>query len=257
MTPSPRSFASSIGRRLAACLVLAALASSVPVTFDIGADGFRLDPAAAHAKSGKGKDGTRDDDEDEDRDDDNDRDEDDDEDRDEREDDDRDEDRDDGSEDERNDGAAVSAGSDGRRGSGSGDDPGDVGRVELTATGINIIYRDGSREVLANGMYRREDASGRVLDSRAATGADLVRLRALAGGRAVATTTTTAPDAAATGVPKTIRLRGNDVIVEYTNGWTEAVERNRYSLKDRYGHVAVERAATDADRTRLRALAGR
>ncbi|MCB1348916.1 MAG: hypothetical protein KDK11_09820, partial [Maritimibacter sp.] len=62
---------------------------------------------------------------------------------------------------------------------------------------------------------------------------------------------------AATGVPKTIRLRGNDVIVEYTNGWTEAVERNRYSLKDRYGHVAVERAATDADRTRLRALAGR
>ena len=249
MTPSPRSFASSIGRRLAACLVLAALASSVPVTFDIGADGFRLDPAAAHAKSGKGKDGTRDDDEDEDRDDD--------EDRDEREDDDRDEDRDDGSEDERDDGAAVSAGSDGRRGSGSGDDPGDVGRVELTATGINIIYRDGSREVLANGMYRREDASGRVLDSRAATGADLVRLRALAGGRAVATTTTTAPDAAATGVPKTIRLRGNDVIVEYTNGWTEAVERNRYSLKDRYGHVAVERAATDADRTRLRALAGR
>ena len=249
MTPSPRSFASSIGRRLAACLVLAALASSVPVTFDIGADGFRLDPAAAHAKSGKGKDGTRDDDEDEDRDDD--------EDRDEREDDDRDEDRDDGSEDERDDGAAVSAGSDGRRGSGSGDDPGDVGRVELTATGINIIYRDGSRELLANGMYRREDASGRVLDSRAATGADLVRLRALAGGRAVATTTTTAPDAAATGVPKTIRLRGNDVIVEYTNGWTEAVERNRYSLKDRYGHVAVERAATDADRTRLRALAGR
>ena len=249
MTPSPRSFASSIGRRLAACLVLAALASSVPVTFDIGADGFRLDPAAAHAKSGKGKDGTRDDDEDEDRDDD--------EDRDEREDDDRDEDRDDGSEDERDDGAAVSAGSDGRRGSGSGDDPGDVGRVELTATGINVIYRDGSRELLANGMYRREDASGRVLDSRAATGADLVRLRALAGGRAVATTTTTAPDAAATGVPKTIRLRGNDVIVEYTNGWTEAVERNRYSLKDRYGHVAVERAATDADRTRLRALAGR
>ena len=249
MTPSPRSFASSIGRRLAACLVLAALASSVPVTFDIGADGFRLDPAAAHAKSGKGKDGTRDDDEDEDRDDD--------EDRDEREDDDRDEDRDDGSEDERDDGAAVSAGSDGRRGSGSGDDPGDVGRVELTATGINIIYRDGSRELLANGMYRREDASGRVLDSRAATGADLVRLRALAGARAIATTTTTATDAAATGVPKTIRLRGNDVIVEYTNGWTEAVERNRYSLKDRYGHVAVERAATDADRTRLRALAGR
>ncbi|MEZ5768927.1 MAG: hypothetical protein R3D80_15615 [Paracoccaceae bacterium] len=55
MTPSPRSLASPIGRRLAACLVLAALATAVPVTFDIGADGFRLDPAAAHAKSGKGK----------------------------------------------------------------------------------------------------------------------------------------------------------------------------------------------------------
>ncbi|MEZ5768928.1 MAG: hypothetical protein R3D80_15620 [Paracoccaceae bacterium] len=90
-------------------------------------------------RAAREKDGTRDEDEDEDEDDDDDRDEEDDDredkDGDEREDDDRDDDRDDG--------AAVSAGSDGRHGSGSGDDPGDVGRVELTATGINVIYRDG------------------------------------------------------------------------------------------------------------------
>lgn len=256
MTGSSRYFASRIARRFAPCLVLAAMATTVPVTFELDGAGFQLEPAAAFAKSGKGKGGTRDDDDD-DRDDRKDRDRaddrDGDRDGDRAGDDDRDHDGD------RDDGAEDSDRKDRRRTPGPPDDPRGVVRVELSTTGINVIYRDGSREGLSNGLYRREDASGRVLASRAATGADRVRLRALAGGRAVPATRTAAPDADPTvqGHPKRIRLRNNDVIVEYTDGWTEAVERGRYRLTDRYGHVAVNRKATEDDIARLRALAGR
>ncbi|MCB1356939.1 MAG: hypothetical protein KDK53_10735 [Maritimibacter sp.] len=244
---------------------MAAVATMAPVTVDHVGTGFRLEPAAAFAKSGKGKGGSRDDDDDDDRDDDDDdRDDrdDDDKDDDDRDDDDKDDDdRDDDDPGGRNDGGDNGANGDGRtdtrRDTGSGHDPRDVVRVTLTANGITIVYRDGSRDVLSNGTFRREDASGRVLDSRAATGADLVRLRALAGGRAVpAATTAPAPDPVPQGHPKWIRLRGNDVIVGYTDGWTEAVENGRYRLTDRYGHIAVNRPETAGDRARLRALAG-
>ena len=40
-----------------------------------------------------------------------------------------------------------------------------------------------------------------------------------------------------------LRARGRDVTVTYTNGWTEIVQRGRYKLTDRYGHVAVDRTA--------------
>lgn len=255
MTGSPRHLAARIVKPIVLFLVVAAIATTAPVAIHHDEAGLRLEPAAALAKSGKGKDGSRDDDDDDDR-------EEDDDDRDDRDDDDRDDDdrddRDDGGRDRNRDRNHDDRNDKPRR-SGSDDDPRTVVRVELTGTGINVIYHDRSREVLSNGMYRREDASGRVLDIRAATGADLVRLRALAGGRAVPATAATTPEAdpVMQGHPKLIRLRGNDVIVDYTDGWTEAVERGRYRLTDRYGHIAVDRPATGDDRARLRALAGR
>ncbi|MCB1330823.1 MAG: hypothetical protein KDK28_15910, partial [Maritimibacter sp.] len=71
MTGSSPSTASRATLRIALCLGLAAMATAMPVTFAGDAAGFRLDTAAAFAKSGRGKDGTRDNDEDraEDRDD--------------------------------------------------------------------------------------------------------------------------------------------------------------------------------------------
>ncbi len=234
-------------RRAVLLLALAGLAAALPVGLRFGPDGPGLAAAVALAESGKGKDGDGRDDDDRDDDDDDD-------------DDHRDDDRDDDDDgDDRDDDDGVDRddrdrGSDGGGSRGWGADK--VTRAEVTATGIVVTYRDGSREILANGTYQRIDATGKILEQRPATGADLVRLRAHAGGRVTPGVSAGAPSAPP-GQPAKIHIRGRDVTVTYTNGWTEAVERGRYRLTDRYGHVAVKRAATASDRNRLMGLAGR
>ncbi len=57
--------------------------------------------------------------------------------------------------------------------------PTTVTGIESSANGIEVTYGDGSREEIANGRYERKDASGRTVEERTATTADVTRLQAL------------------------------------------------------------------------------
>ena len=129
-----------------------------------------------------------------------------------------------------------------------------IQRIELSASGVAIYYVDGSREEIRNRKYQFFDADGRTLISRHATGADLAHLRARANGISIKNVRhpsnpgkTSVTDASS---------NGNQVVVRYSNGWTEEISGGVYYLSDQYGRAAVKRPATPADIKRLRALAG-
>jgi len=66
--------------------------------------------------------------------------------------------------------------------SGSGDGPGDVSGVrkfEVSSSGVEVTYSDGTREEIENGRYERKNAAGQTVEQRPATQADLDRLLAL------------------------------------------------------------------------------
>nr|HQU70253.1 hypothetical protein [Albidovulum sp.] len=75
-------------------------------------------------------------------------------------------------------------GDDGGQGSSTGggspaDGAGQVMKIETSAGGIEVTYADGSKEEIDNGRYERKDRSGRTVEEREATQADLDRLSAL------------------------------------------------------------------------------
>lgn len=226
-------------------LTLAVLFLAAP--FAVGFDrnrGISITAATARAESGPGKygDGVSGGDRDDDRDD--------------HDDDDQDDDRD--ADDDEGDGRKDddrSLSSSPKSGSGGMTSGADILRIEISASGIVVIYASGTREMIANGIYVREDRRGHVVERRRATGADSVRLRAIAAGRRDLTTATKPLDPSAQ--PVRIRISGRSVIVRYSNGWSEEVRGSRYRLTDRHGRTVSDRAATAADRDRLMALAGR
>lgn len=231
--------------RLIMRLLLAAAIACAPVTLVPGRDGVaKLVPAMAQAKDGDRDDGDGDAS-------------------------DRDDDDDDsgrgrgrgrgGDDPDQVGGSASGAGSP----SGSGDgcrrgasssapcDPssrGGVRRVEVSGAGIDIRHADGSRERIERGRYELRDASGRTVERRRATGADVSRLRALA------ESATVRGASGGEGIDRTLRavtIRGGDMMAEYANGWSEEVRDGRYRLMDPYGRVVARREATDADRARI------
>ncbi|MBL8563505.1 MAG: hypothetical protein JNN06_14615 [Gemmobacter sp.] len=54
-----------------------------------------------------------------------------------------------------------------------------VAKVERSATELEVRYSDGTREEIDAGRYERKDASGRTVEERPATAADIARLSAL------------------------------------------------------------------------------
>ena len=54
-----------------------------------------------------------------------------------------------------------------------------VVKVERSATELEVRYSDGTREEIDSGRYERKDASGRTVEGRPATAADIARLSAL------------------------------------------------------------------------------
>lgn len=63
-------------------------------------------------------------------------------------------------------------------GTGTGDGSG-VQKIEVSSSGVEVTFSDGTREEIENGRYERKDASGQTVEERAATQADLDRLLGL------------------------------------------------------------------------------
>ena len=119
---------------------------------------------------------------------------------------------------------------------------------------MNITKPDGTRERLVNGQYERCDLQGRLVERRQATGSDVLSLRldAMNPGAQVAPS----QQGGGQSRPTRVHIRGGDVSVLYSNGWTEAVTQGRIRMTDRYENMAIDRAATFVDTTRLRSLDG-
>lgn len=73
----------------------------------------------------------------------------------------------------------------GKNGRGNGGDkstnPSKGTRVEIDGNNIRVIYPDGIKEEIDNGIYQMKDAAGRTIIKRRAKQADIDRLKAMAG----------------------------------------------------------------------------
>lgn len=73
----------------------------------------------------------------------------------------------------------------GKNGRGNGGDkstnPSKGTRVEIDGNNIKVIYPDGIKEEIDNGIYEMKDAAGRTIIKRRAKQADIDRLKAMAG----------------------------------------------------------------------------
>lgn len=157
-------------------------------------------------------------------------------------------------------GSGSGSSGNGSSGSGSSGNGGSANRsgiikIELTATGVEIRYADGSREEIKKGRYTFRAATGKIVVSRRATGADLARLRARANGVSISSIRRSR-NSNATSV-NSAKISGNDIKLTYSNGWTEEISSGRYKLKDQYNRTVVSRPASKADIQRLRQVAGR
>lgn len=56
---------------------------------------------------------------------------------------------------------------------------GQIVKVEVSDTGIEVRYGDGTKEEIENGRYERKNSAGRTVEERPATQADFDRLSAL------------------------------------------------------------------------------
>ena len=83
-----------------------------------------------------------------------------------------DSDDDDSSDDSSSDGSSSS--SDGTTG-GSSDGVG-VSKIEVSSSGVEVEYSDGTKEEIENGRYERKNSAGRTVEERPATQADIDRL---------------------------------------------------------------------------------
>lgn len=127
-----------------------------------------------------------------------------------------------------------------------------ISRVEVSRSGVDIRYADGSREEIENGIYARTDRRGRTVAQRKATGPDISRLRALS--QRVSIKSVTRRSTSSSSVKKIV-INGDAISVKYGNGWSERINAGNYELKDPYGRLVVRRPATRKDKTRLRRLA--
>lgn len=227
--------------QLLSTVALATLISAAPYTPRFSAEGgLQLEPAYAFAKSGKGKSGSgRDDDDDDDRDDDDD--------------DDRDDDDDDDDDRSSRSGSKKGSSQSGSTPTGSAS----ITKVETTANGIEVRYADGTKEEIENGRYERKNAQNRTVEERPATGADISRLRSLANGISIKNVSASGQGGTAGSRPTKIERQGNNIEVNYANGWKEEIEFGRYELKDPFNRTVVERTATAADIRRLQSVANR
>ena len=114
--------------------------------------------------------------------------------------------------------------------------------------GIEVVRADGSKEEIHDGRYERQDASGRTVEERPATSADIARLTgpASSGRRAIAV-----------GFVKKVQAVGGNLEIRYSSGWKEELQNGRYELKDPNNNTVVERPARPADVSRLEGLASR
>ena len=107
------------------------------------------------------------------------------------------------------------------------------------------------KEEIENGRYERKDASGRTVEERPATQADIDRLRGLAGPGVVAATRRVGVGRGRQGRDQPApasRSLNND-------GTKEEIEDGRYERKDALGRTVEERPATQADVDRLQLVA--
>ncbi|MGV6848440.1 MAG: hypothetical protein ACWA5A_08685 [Marinibacterium sp.] len=114
---------------------------------------------------------------------------------------------------------------------------------------IAIVYRDGTREEIRNGIYSKRSGNGAEVTRRQATNTDWQRLKTLA--RQVRKMPRSY-DRGDSPVSQAIR-QGRDMEIAYADGWVERVAKGRYVLTDPNGNTVAHRAVRFGDIDRMRA----
>lgn len=73
----------------------------------------------------------------------------------------------------------VAGGTGGAAGGGGGAGGGGVTKFEVSATGVEVTFSDGTKQEIENGRFQRKNSAGRTVEERPATQADLDRLLGL------------------------------------------------------------------------------
>ena len=126
-------------------------------------------------------------------------------------------------------------------------------RITVSSQSIEIKYSDGFEEEISNGIYEVEDQNGRTIIRRIAAGSDVVRLKAVASRASIRSVIKNAPTRDDV---QNVDINGQEISVQYSNGWKEQVTEKSYQLIDPYNRTVVVRAPTRSDRNRLESLAG-
>ena len=123
-----------------------------------------------------------------------------------------------------------------------------VKHAERLQNGARVTFSDGSMSEIIGDRFRRTDSSGRVLERRKAKGSDASRMRAY-----FESTQPASKSKSPKVESQAVRAyyRGRDIEIHYANGWTEAVTRGQYVLRDQFSRIVASRRATQSDITRL------
>ena len=123
-----------------------------------------------------------------------------------------------------------------------------VKHAERLQNGARVTFSDGSMSEIIGDRFRRTDSSGRVLERRKAKGSDASRMRAY-----FESTQSASKSKSPKVESQAVRAyyRGRDIEIHYANGWTEAVTRGQYFLRDQFSRIVASRRATQSDITRL------
>ena len=123
-----------------------------------------------------------------------------------------------------------------------------VKHAERLQNGARVTFSDGSMSEIIGDRFRRTDSSGRVLERRKAKGSDASRMRAY-----FESTQSASKSKSPKVESQAVRAyyRGRDIEIHYANGWTEAVTRGQYVLRDQFSRIVASRRATQSDITRL------
>ncbi len=124
----------------------------------------------------------------------------------------------------------------------------EVRHTERLQNGARVTFSDGSMSEIIGDRFRRTDSSGRVLERRKAKGSDASRMRAY-----FESTQSASKSKSPKVESQAVRAyyRGRDIEIHYANGWTEAVTRGQYVLRDQFSRIVASRRATQSDITRL------
>ncbi|WP_273498646.1 hypothetical protein [Lentibacter algarum] len=123
-----------------------------------------------------------------------------------------------------------------------------VRHAERLQNGARVTFSDGSMSEIIGDRFRRTDSSGRVLERRKAKGSDASRMRAY-----FESTQPASKSKSPKVESQAVRAyyRGRDIEIHYANGWTKAVTRGQYVLRDQFSRIVASRRATQSDITRL------